>query len=83
MVCKSQPPPTIYPWTRPLGVSFYPKQKTYLIFEIPTIENPRIVISNCLQWFQPPPPAPLSPLRAPLLGYGGILNGKEILYLKS
>ena len=76
------PPPTIYPWTRPLGVSFYPKQKTYLIFEIPTIENPRIVISNCLQWFQPPP-APLSPLRAPLLGYGGILNGKEILYLKS
>ena len=36
----------------------YPKQKTYLIFEIPTIENPRIVISNCLQWFQPPPRPP-------------------------
>ena len=82
MVCKSQPPPTIYPWTRPLGVSFYPKQKTYLIFEIPTIENPRIVISNCLQWFQPPP-GPLSTLRAPLMGCGGIRNRKEISYLKS
>ena len=50
----------------------YPKMKIEIIFEIPTIENPKIDISLDFWWYTPS--GPLCPPRGALAGVVGSLK---------
>ena len=55
---------------RPCGGWGYPRMKIEIIFEIPTIENPKIDISLDFWWYTPSGPPSPPPLEAPLRGLG-------------
>ena len=57
---------------RPCGGWGYPKMKIEIIFEIPTIENPKIDISLNFLWYRILP-LQTPPLRAPFGGLKGYL----------
>ena len=64
-------PPLAPPRGRPYGGWGYPKMKIDIIFEIPTIENPKIYIS--LDFCGIPPLAPQAPPQGrPCGGWGSL-----------
>ena len=64
------PPPS--PVGTPCGGCGYPKMKIEIIFEIPTIENPKIDISLDFWWYTPSGPLSPPPPGAPLGGSEGV-----------
>ena len=60
------------PRGRPCGGWGYPKMKIDIIFEIPTIENPKIDISLDFWWYTPSGPPKLPPGGA----LGGVRGGR-------
>ena len=65
-------PPLAPPRGRPYGGWGYPKMKIDIIFEIPTIENPKIDISLDFWWYTPSGPPKLPPGGA----LGGVRGGR-------
>ena len=62
------PPPSPPPRGRPCGGWGYPKMKIDIIFEIPTIENPKIDISLDFWWYTPSGPLKPPPPEGALAG---------------
>ena len=59
------------PRGRPGGGWVYPKMKIEIIFEFPTIENPRIDITYDFWWYRAKPPSGPPSLPPPGLSRGG------------
>ena len=63
-------PPPSPPGGRPCGGWGEPKMKIDIIFEIPTIENPKIDTTHDFWWFTPSGPPTPSPRGRPCGGWG-------------
>ena len=66
-------PPLAFPRGRPCGGWGWPKMKIDIIFEFPTIENPKIDITLVFCGYNPSAPKSPPPWGA-LVGFGGSLK---------
>ena len=66
-------PPSPPPREHSCGGWGYLIMKIEIIFEIPTLEHPKIDISLDFRWYTPSGPPPKPPLGGALAGVGGTL----------